>query len=181
MDPSRTTPLAALVALLVPLSLARPAAAAEPEFREFTKGMCGDCELPAGYGDVLSLAGGVQVKGRIIAENDSYYVVERFGEVRAVGKRTVSKTTFAAGSKPTGLNRGDHILLDNGHVIVGKIVAEKDKPGLFKVESRLGGGATITVFKHVVASVHKEGKRFEFEKPPLYNYKVGDEYRSHSP
>jgi hypothetical protein len=175
---NKKTTLAAL-GLLAPLSfLLADAVAAPPEFRDFTPASCPTCELPPTYGDVISLKAGSTVKGRVVAENDAFYVVERFGQIRAVGKQLVGNVTFAGGSKPNGLTAGDHILLKNGHVLVGTIVEEKDSPGLFRLDSRLGNKSQFVAFKTQVAAVYKEGKPYAFEARPRLDYKVGTEYRS---
>lgn len=172
------TSLAAL-GLLVPLSfLLSDASAAPPEFRDFTPAACPTCELPPLYADVVSLQAGGTVKGRVVAENDAFYVVERFGQIRAVGKKLIANVTFGAGSKPSGLTSGDHILLKNGHVLVGTIVEEKDSPGLFRLDSRLGNQSQFIALKSEVASVYKNGKAYAFEAGRRYDYKVGSEYRS---
>jgi hypothetical protein len=172
------TSLAAL-GLLAPLAfLLSDATAAPPEFRDFTPASCPTCELPPRYGDKIDLKAGGAVKGRIVAENDAFYVVERYGQVRTVGKQLVSAVTFASGSKPAGLSDGDHILLANGHVLVGTIVEEKDAPGLFRLDSRLGNKSQFIAFKTEVAAVYKNGKAYTFERGRRYDYKVGKEYRS---
>jgi hypothetical protein len=165
--------------LLAPLSLVLSDATAAPsEFRDFTPASCPTCELPPRYGDKLDLRAGGSVKGRIVAENDALYVVERFGQIRAVGRQLVSSVTWASGSKPAGLTDGDHILLKNGHILVGTIVEEKNSPGLFRLDSRLGNKSQFIAFKSEVAAVYKNGKAYAFDPGHRYDYKVGQEYRT---
>ena len=175
---NKKTSLAAL-GLLAPLALLlADATAAPPEFRDFTAASCPTCELPPAYGDVITLKAGNTVKGRIVAENDAFYVVERFGQIRVVGKQLIGNVTFAGGNKPSGLTAGDHILLKNGHVLVGTIVEEKESPGLFRLDSRLGNKSQFIAFKTQIASVYKDGKPYAFEPGRRLDYKVGEEYRS---
>jgi hypothetical protein len=175
---NKTTSLAA-AGLLASLSfLLSDAIAAPPEFRDFTPGACPTCELPPRYGDVIKLKAGSAVKGRIVADNDAFYVVERFGQIRVVGKQLIESVTYAAGSKPNGLSNGDHILLKNGHVLVGTIVEEKDSPGLFRLDSRLGNKSQFIAFKSEISAVYKNGKPYDFEPGHRYDYKVGTEYRT---
>ena len=114
---------------------------------------------------------------RIVPQSEKY-VVERFGQIRVVGKQLIGNVTFAGGNKPSGLTAGDHILLKNGHVLVGTIVEEKESPGLFRLDSRLGNKSQFIAFKTQIASVYKDGKPYAFEPGRRLDYKVGEEYRS---
>ena len=116
--------------------------------------VCPKC--PAAKLDSIRLTNGFKVAGNVIAANDAFYVIERFGEHRAVTKTEVAQVEWKGKSAPGNLSTGDQILLKNGVVFHGAITEEK--AGRY-LEIQVGS------FKHVVwnsqiLSVHKGGTAY---------------------
>lgn len=138
--------------------------AAAQDFKPFTKveNVCPDCEQPRA--DIIELSSGDSIRGTVVAENTDFYVVVRYGEVRAVPRSDVQAIEWAGGNKPSGLMNKDQILLPNGHVLSGTITEEKDEPALFKIKSSFNQ-QTFVVFKKVVKTAYKDGQAYSFSMP----------------
>lgn len=151
--------LVAAAAALV--TLAAPTHASAQSYTPFTpvQDVCPDCaKTPT---DVITLNSNETIKAKIVAENNAFYVVSRYGEVRVVPKGSIMSVEWANGSKPGGLLSQDQILLKSGHVFTGKIVEERDKPGYFKLQSQLNN-QTFIVFKSKVQAIYKGGVSYSF-------------------
>lgn len=123
--------------------------------------VCPSCEQPPG--DVISLKNGDEVKGIIRAINPVFYTVERFGEIRTVPTQDVKNVDWKRGSKPSGLDSLDQIVLTNGHVLTGKIVVDNDRPPYFEIESSYLD-YTYTVFKSQAQMVFRNGIEYDFQE-----------------
>lgn len=143
---------AALVVFAATLLVAGTAAAYTP----FTSvnNVCPTCTQPKA--DVLTTNDGATIRGSVLAENSSFYVFFRYGEIRAIPKNEVQKIEWANGTKPGGLTNFDQIVLKSGHVMSGTIVDNKEKPALFQIKSSKGE-LTYVVFKSQVAKIFKSG------------------------
>ncbi|MEM1349556.1 MAG: hypothetical protein AAGI01_13420 [Myxococcota bacterium] len=135
--------------------------ASAQRFRPFTpaQDVCPDCAKTST--DVITLKSNETIKAQVVAENNAFYVVSRYGEVRVVPKGLIRSLDWANGSKPSGLLRQDQILLKSGHVVTGEIVEERDKPSYFKLQSQLNN-QTFIVFKENIQAVYKGGVSYNF-------------------
>ena len=124
--------------------------------------VCPECEETKA--DVLEITGGLTVRGTVVAENSDFYTVVRFGEVRAIPRRDVQSIAWADGTKPSGLNTKDQILLNNGHVLSGTIIDEKDEPAFFQIKSSFAD-YTYSVAKGQVDKAYKSGQEYSFSMP----------------
>jgi hypothetical protein len=121
--------------------------------------VCPKCTQPKA--DVATMSDGAKVAGQIIGENNVFYVMLRFGELRILPKNEVQVVEFANGAKPSNLSSHDQILLKSGHVISGTITEDKDLPALFQVKAS-HGDMTFVVFKSEVSKVYRAGLESSF-------------------
>jgi hypothetical protein len=93
-------------------------------FTPFTRvtNVCPKCKAPRT--DIVTLTNGFRVLGNVVAQNQSFFVVERFGEYRPVMKNEVSKVQWKDRGGPSNLGTGDQVLLKNNVVLHGAITAE---------------------------------------------------------
>jgi hypothetical protein len=149
----------ALLSTLIVL-IALPAFAFEP-FTSVTN-VCESCEqAPA---DVVTLTSGEKIRGDVVGENPSFYVVVRYGKARAIPRAEVQSIDWEGGSKPSGVTSGDQILLNNGVVFSGTIIEDKDKPALFQLKSSWTD-QTYIVFKSQVKEAYRSGSKVDFAVP----------------
>ena len=118
--PSRLT-VAALVLIVAPALLA---------FRPFTpiQSVCPKCPEP---GDRVMLKDGKVLVARVVGKNQDGYIVERYGELRFVQFREITKVAFRSGAEPKGVGNYDQILLKdkNQTILHGTLIAiEAGKP-----------------------------------------------------
>ncbi|MGM0557487.1 MAG: hypothetical protein ACQEVA_13975 [Myxococcota bacterium] len=134
------------------------------EFEPFSQveNVCPDCEQSKA--DVVEMSNGDAIRGTVVAENTDFYVIVRYGEVRAVPRSDVQAIEWAGGNKPSGLMKKHQILLKNGHVLSGTITEEKDKPAIFKIKSSFSQ-QSFTVFKKEVKTAYKDGQTYSFSMP----------------
>jgi hypothetical protein len=134
------------------------------DFQAFTpvQSVCPDCALPKA--DVLTLSGGQTLRGTVVAENQDFYVVVRYGEVRAIPKTNVQSIAWADGTKPGALNNLDQIVLQNGHVLSGTIIQESNEPPYIQIKSSFAD-FTYTVAKSEVAKAYKGGSVYQVKMP----------------
>ncbi|QDG54309.1 hypothetical protein FIV42_27255 [Persicimonas caeni] len=138
-------------------------AASAADFVPFSKveNVCPDCKKPKA--DVISMSNGSTIRGTVVAENTDFYTVVRYGEVRAVPRSSVQSIAWADGSKPSSLLDKDQIVLNNGHVLSGTIVDEKDEPAFFQIKSSFSD-YTYMVTKSQVKKAYKGGSEYSFSK-----------------
>jgi len=103
--------------------------------------------------DRIVLKDGAELRARVVAENDRFVVLEKLGELRAVGRdqiQTLEKNPKAErGSYP------DAILLNTGVVLAGTLKSDKNDVDPFELKS---GAATEVAFKNAIAAVFRGGK-----------------------
>lgn len=131
------------------------------DFKPFTpvQNVCPECEQPKA--DEVEFNNGQKVRGTVVSENHDFYVMLRYGEVRAIPRSMVKNISWADGSKPSGLNSMDQILLKNGHVFSGTIIKEQEKPALMKIKVTYAD-ITFTVYNSEIDRAYKNGTRYQF-------------------
>jgi hypothetical protein len=137
--------------------LALPAATAWSQtLRPFTPvaSVCPTCAPSGPPVDRVVLRDGTELKVRVVAENERFYVLERFGELRAVGRDQVQTVEKNPNAERPAFD--DQILLQNGIVLAGTIKT-KDDADPFEIANPLAG-TTITAFRSVIASVYRGGR-----------------------
>lgn len=151
-----------LVAAAMVLGLAAQAAAVE--FKRFRKveNVCPDCEKEKS--DEVTLADGNTIRCNIVAANEDFLVLEKYGEVRAVPNSQVESRSFADGSPPSDLRSQDQIVLEDGHVLTGKIVDESQKPGHYQLKSAFNDSSFV-VFKSEAKALYRDGSKKTIEMP----------------
>lgn len=134
------------------------------EFKRFSdvESVCPDCEK-SGL-DVIELTSGEKIHGTIVAANRDFWVVERYGEIRAIPDSEVASKEYADGSPPSDLRSQDQIVLKNGHVLTGSIVDESDKPGHFQMKSAVGNFSFV-VFKKEAKALYRNNSKETIDRP----------------
>lgn len=134
------------------------------EFEPFheVENVCPDCEKPES--DTVELSDGTTVRCTIVAENQDFLVVERYGETRGIPNSEVASKSYADGGPPSDLRSQDQIVLKNGHVLTGSIVDESDKPGHYQLKSAVGDFSYV-VFKSQAEALYREGSKETIEVP----------------
>jgi hypothetical protein len=145
---------AASLALLVGAPIATASAVQFAPFSK-VKDVCPSC--PKRATDTITMDDNSKVQGRVVAQNDMFFVVSRFGELRTVPSARVMSIDWANGNQPPGLLSQDQILLRTGVVLTGNIIEEKDKPAYYRLQSSINN-QTYVVFKNQAESVFKGGK-----------------------
>jgi hypothetical protein len=137
---------------LAVLTLVAPAAASAQQLHPFTTvKTIGEDKLPW---DKIVLKDGTTVQAHLVAEVPAFYVLERFGEFRAVGRDQVtSLEKNPAVKRPLTIT--DVILLQNGHVLVGQIVQER-ADGMEEMRQP-NGRFSVYAWKKVITSIYKSG------------------------
>ena len=94
-------------------------------FVPFTRvtSVCPECPEPKT--DVLVLENGFKVQGNVVARNRGFYVVERYGEYRAVARKNVASVKWKRGKPPAGRGTGTQVLLKDNVVLHGVIASAK--------------------------------------------------------
>jgi hypothetical protein len=134
------------------------AGTASAGFKKFTHvdDVCPTCTTGPVF-DHIQLRGGDEIRGRIVAENEAFYVVERFGEWRAVDKGQIANLVRTPGSTlAAGLT--DQILLKDDTVIAGTIDGDVSNA----VESftiNVPGTPIHHEARATVAAVYRNGKK----------------------
>lgn len=153
--------LAAGLAALTAFGLSTQVTAAV-DFEPFSEveSVCPDCEKPDM--DTVELSSGEEIRCNIVAANGDFWVVERYGEVRAIPDSRVTSKSYAEGSPPSDLRSQDQIVLKNGHVLTGSIVDESDKPGHYQLKSSVGD-VSFVVFKKEAKALYRDGSKATIE------------------
>lgn len=134
------------------------------DFVPFSKveDVCPEC--PKKAEDTITLSNGVKIKAKIVAENSSFLVVMRYGEVRAVPQSRIQSVDWSNGSKMGSLTSQDQLVLLNGHVLTGSILEDKTEPvAYFRLQSSVNN-QTFVVFKSQVKEAYKSGKVHNFSR-----------------
>ena len=150
--PSRLASSCLVLAALV----ASPLVARAQDFRPFSPVQTvGTSTLP--YDKIVLKDGNKEIAAHLVAENPMFYVLERFGEYRAVGKDKVASITKNDKCvRETG--HVDQVLLKNGHVLTGKIVQER-ADGMVEVK-QVNGRTSLFAWKgKAIAVIFMAGKQ----------------------
>ncbi len=128
------------------------------DFRPFStvEDVCPTC--PKRAEDTITLDNGTKVKARIVAENDDYLILSRYGEVRVLPKSRLMSVDWANNSARSGLTSQDQIVLGNGHVITGNIIEENSETGLYRLQSSLNQQIYV-VFAKEAEAIYKGGSK----------------------
>lgn len=154
----------AALGVVVSLMAMAGTAAAQVSYEPFSEveNVCPDCEKPAA--DEIALDSGETIRGTIVAKNEDFLVVERYGEVQAIPNDKVKSMSFEDGSRPSKLESQDQIVLPNGHVLTGEIVDQSDKPGHFQLESSILD-VSYVVFQKKAEALYRGGSKETIEMP----------------
>ncbi len=113
--------------------------------------------------DHIALKGGQVVYARVLAENPAFYVLERFGELRAVGRDKVERIErHEALTAEQQASVRDQILFLDGSVLVGQITQEFQDTGWYQLEY---GRYVHLASQTQISLVFKAGKEI-FHAPP---------------
>lgn len=128
-------------------------------FTPFTRvtNVCPKC--PLAKTDVLVLSNGFKVVGNVVAQNSDYYVVDRYGEYRAITKGETASVKWKDQGGPANLGTGDQLLLKNGVVLHGAITTEK--PGRYFLIQV--GTLSHVIWHSQITSVHKGGTPYQLD------------------
>lgn len=145
-------------ALVAGVILSMSAQVSAADFRPFSpvQDVCPTC--PKSAEDQITLNNDTKIRAKIVAENDDFFVLARYGEVRILPKERVLSVEWANNSQPSGLDMQDQVLLTTGHVVTGSIIEEQDKPAYFKIQSSINQ-QTYIVFKAQAEAVYRGGRR----------------------
>jgi hypothetical protein len=144
--------------LALVLVLAATSGAHAQVYKPFTKvdDACPRCSGGPAY-DRIALRGGDELRAVVIAENEAFYVLLRFGELRAVGRDQVASVTKNdAAVRPPGF--GDQILLVDGTVRAGTMDADPAPDAAF-FDLKVPETQVHHVARVAVAAVYRGGKR----------------------
>jgi hypothetical protein len=130
-------------------------------FTPFTpvRNVCPRCSGPKT--DVVKLTSGATLACTVVAQNDTYYVVSKFGELRALGKHETISIKWASGGGGPKPGVGDQVLLRNGVVLNGSVVDEQ--AGRYLVV-QVGSSRHVVWFSQI-QSLHKAGKEQPLTRP----------------
>ncbi len=128
------------------------------DFRPFSvvEDVCPTCAKRAE--DVITLDNGTKVKARIVAENDDYLIMTRYGEVRLIPKSRLMSVDWANNAERSGLTSQDQIVLSSGHVVTGSIIEENSERGVYQLQSSLNQQVYV-IFATQVEAVYKAGRK----------------------
>ncbi len=150
-------PRAALRRRLLVVALVALAAPALSGFRPFTavQSVCPKCPEK---GDRVTLKSGKVVVARVVGKNQDGYIFERYGELRFIQFREISKVAFKSGAEPKGIANYDQILLkDKDQTLLhGTLIAiEAGKP----LAMRSVRGQVYMVSPEQILVYYHRGKR----------------------
>ena len=123
-------------------------------FRPFTPvdNVCPTCKTGPQFDRIL-LQNGTEVRARVLAQNDAFYVLEKYGELRAVGRDQVKSVDLAGGDRPAGFP--DQILFKDGIVIAGTL---RDNLNTDWFDIIYPPNELHKAYKPAIASVYRGGK-----------------------
>jgi hypothetical protein len=125
-------------------------------FTPFTQvqNVCPDC--PKAKSDVVELNTGLKIRCTVAGQNQDYYILDRFGEYRAVAKTEVKNITWKEEGGLAKLGAGDQIITKNNIVYHGAIVQEQ--PGRYFVIHV--GDLKHSIWHSQIKSVYKGGNPY---------------------
>jgi hypothetical protein len=128
------------------------------EFKPFDEvpSTCPTCPQK-GY-DKITLKEGPVVLAVVVAENSMFYVLAKFGELRAVAKDLVASVERnPEADRPKG--HEDQLLTKGGLVLSGKVVADDAATGYVEFAT-VGCANHMKVLKSMVSVIFKAGKLY---------------------
>jgi hypothetical protein len=137
-------------------ALSYPGIASSQTFTPFTdvKSVCtSNCQGGPEY-DRIVLKDGTELSARIVGENDRFVTLEKFGELRAVGRDQVA--TMEKNSKAERGHYDDQILLRNGIVLAGTLTSAEADADTFEITS---GGVKEAALRKDITAVYHNGIR----------------------
>lgn len=151
-----------IVLTLLTMLISSPALAVD--FVPFSKveDVCPEC--PKKAEDVITLSNGIKIKAKVVAENSSFLVLSRYGELRMVPQSRVQSVDWSNGSKMNNMTSQDQLVLLSGHVLTGSILEDKTEPvAYFRLQSSVNN-QTFVIFKSQVKEAYKSGKPHTIER-----------------
>lgn len=103
--------------------------------------------------DRLVLKTGTELRARVVSENDRFAVLEKFGELRALGRDQIQ--TLEKNPRTERGNYPDAILVNSGVVLAGTLKSAQNDAEPFELTS---GGSTEVAFKNAISAVYRGGK-----------------------
>jgi len=140
------------------LAMAWASAGKAQTFKPFddVTSVCPTCHDPS-Y-DKVTLKSGQVVEAVVVAENPMFYVLARFGEMRAVGRDQVTKVERSSNAvRPPG--HVDQLLCKDGFVLSGKVVKDNASSGYVEFAS-VGVKEHMLVLKSLVQAIFESGKAY---------------------
>jgi len=127
-------------------------------FRPFDEvtSSCPKCPSPGN--DKLTLKDGQVVDAIVVAENPKFYVLAKFGELRAVGLDQVAKLDRNPHAD-RGKGHVDELLSKGGLVVSGQLVSDDTATGYVEFAS-VGVATPMRILKSMVAVIFKSGKLY---------------------
>jgi hypothetical protein len=104
--------------------------------------------------DRVVLKTGMEIRARVVTENDRFVVVEKFGELRALGRDQIQ--TLDKNSKSERGSYPDAILIRDGTVLAGTLTSAQDDVDPFQLTS--GNGFNETAWKSVITAAYRGGR-----------------------
>lgn len=128
-------------------------------FTSFTpvRNVCPKCPKTR-KADVVVLNTGMRVECSVLAQNNDYYVLQRYGELRAALKSEVKTVEWQNKTPSANLTVGDQILTTNNVVYHGTVTGEQ-KGRYFEIQV---GTLKHLVWYSQVKSVHRGGVPYQF-------------------
>lgn len=125
-------------------------------FTPFTpvKNVCPQCTQQSA--DVINTTSGNAIRGTIVAINPDFYTMVRYSEARAIPRSEVQSVEWANGTKTSGVDARDQVVLKDGTVLTGSIVDDKEKPPVLQLKSSYAG-QTYVIFKDQIDKFYKGG------------------------
>ena len=117
---------------------------------------CPKCPSPGT--DKVTLKNGQVVEAVVVAENPMFYVLAKFGELRAVGLDQVAKLDRNPNAK-RGTGHVDELLSKGGLVVSGQVVSDDTSTGYVEFAS-VGVATPMRILKSMVAVIFKSGKLY---------------------
>lgn len=108
--------------------------------------------------DVVVLNTGLRVECSVLAQNNEYYVLQRYGELRAAAKSEVKTIEWKNKTPSANLTVGDQILTTNNVVYHGTVTGEQ-KGRYFEIQV---GTRKHLVWYSQVKTVHRGGVPYQF-------------------
>ncbi len=109
--------------------------------------------------DQVQLKSGQVIRARLVSENERFYVIERFGELRALDRDQVTQISKnPSADRPTGFP--DQILLKSGIVLAGTISGDiaQDAPH-FDITTPRTAVPLHSAEHSTVAAIYRAGKQ----------------------